>query len=438
MIWHAKIKEAFIKSCIVAILFIVAYQFYNIDLIREEVEDIAFDIVDKFYIKDNPVDTKSPNIMVFAFDDIYMVNNGLYDEHNNSNYGYLFPRDKIADFILRLDDLVSKISIKNRPKALFIDYDMSFTSMPYGKILSNEDKKLINVLKKARPYKIFLPKTEIYNFIENSPDPQLQNAIKKGQIVFVSVPLLLSEDGVVRRYKREMAFNENNRTKKYLNVNLALWKTIRGDSKKVEIEDRFLEDDIVGNRIWIKGYRSRSIENGCSEERSYWEKLTKYSANCSLSDLIEEDFSNAIIMLGGTHSKNDDKFQILNFIESEKYAGIDLHANTLMTMLYLDGSLKRLPLLESVFIVFIVFFTLSLFIGYLFNRYGIENEEIEFIILLIINSIVLVAISIYLLYKYKVWFNWFVPLILYELVEVYEFFEDLTPGIIEKIKRRML
>jgi len=57
--------------------------------------------------------------------------------------------------------------------------------------------------------------------------------------------------------------------------------------------------------------------------------------------------------------------------------------------------------------------------------------------LLMINSIVLVVISIYFLDKYKLWFNWFVPLILYELVEVYEFFEELTPSIIEKIKRRL-
>lgn len=434
------IKSAIIRTLVVAILYVIAYKFYNIEIVREEVEDIAFDIVDKFYIENKVTDTKSPKVLLFAVDDLYMKAHHLYDEDNESDYGYLFPRDKLAEFIEELDELSEEAEPKNRPRALFVDYDMSFTSLPYGKELSKEDRKLLSVLRHNRNYTIILPKTSRYNFVQYSVDPRIQEAIKRGKILFASVPLLEDEEGVVRRYRSFEKFKDLNESesKEYPNVDILLWQMIRDDKiDPEEVSKHFLEDDIVGNRILIKAYDEPIVQEGCSIQKSRWSKLERYSANCSLFDLVEEDFAGAVIMLGGAHRHNEDRFKALNVAGSEELSGIDLHANTLMTLLHLNGPLKRLPLVESLFIVSVVFFLLAYGTSILFSMIGLDNEEVEFVVLLAFNSIVLISISIYFLDRYNLWFNWFVPLILYELVEIYDIAKEFTTEMISTLKRRI-
>lgn len=427
------IKSALYKALFVSIVYIVAYMFYNTNFIREHIEDIAFDVVSKFSIKTTAVKTDSSKVMLFAIDDIYMKEHQLYNEENRSNFGYLFPRDHIAEFIENLDDLTMEIESKNLPKALFIDYDMSFTTMPYGKELSKEDKKLLKVLKRKRAYTIFLPKTNSYNFIENSKDMEIQKLIQNKKIVFVSVSFLESSDAVVRRYESSKKYKDDNFSKEYEGVWIALWQTLEG--KEIDLnssKELFLKDDIVGNRIMTKSYYSFVLEDGCSMQGSYWQNLTKYSANCSLFDVIEEDYAGSILMLGGTYSQNNDNFDINNILSTDSFSGVDIHANTLMTLLYLDGPLKRLSLWVSLMLVFFTFFFLSLFISWLFLLVKIENKEKEFILLIFINTIIFVSISIYLLNVQHLWFNWFIPWAALGLVE---FFYMIEPWVLKNINK---
>ena len=435
-----RFKSAILRTIVVALLYIVAYKFYNIEIVREEVEDIAFDIVDKFHIESTPTDTKGPKVLLFAVDDLYMKAHGLYDEENESDYGYLFPRDKLADFIEELDEFTEEAEPTNRPRALFVDYDMSFTTLPYGKELSKEDRKLLTVLRRDRSYTIVLPKTSRYNFVQYSDDRRIRDAIKKKKIVFASVPLLEDEEGVVRRYRSIERFKDLNESgeKEYPSVDLLLWQLIR--EKEIDpdkLTKRFLEDDIVGNRILIKSYDDPIVQEGCSFQKSHWLKLERYSANCSLFDIVEEDFAGAVVMLGAVHRHNEDRFKALDVAGSEELSGIDLHANTLMTLLYLNGPLGRLGLWQSLLIVSVVFFVLAYGTSVLFSSLGIENEETEFVVLLALNSIILIAVSIYFLDKEKLWFNWFVPLILYEIVEIYDIAKEFVGEIISKMKRRI-
>jgi hypothetical protein len=429
-------KASALKASFVTLLFLVVYLFYNSELIREHVEDIAFDTINKYFIKTEHTDTKTPQVMIFAIDDLYMKEQHLYDEYNQSNYGYLFPRDKIADFIERVDELCSNIERKNLPKALFIDYDMSFTSLPYGKKLSKEDKKLLDLLKRERPYKILLPKTRRYNFVEQSDDPDIQNAIKRGDIIFVSVAFLKSRDGSTRRYNGYRYLREDDKIKKYISVDIGLWQLINYGAIDINSSDeRFKKDDIIANRIWFKSYSERIVDDGCSMQKSYWEKLSKYSANCSLFDIVEEDFAGSVLMLGGTHRYNGDSFSVLNVHESETLSGIDMHANALMTMLYLGKGMQRLSLGKSLAIVFFSFFIISLSISVIFSILRFHNEEFEFMTQLLLNTIALISISAYLIHKYNLWFNWFIPLILFELVEIYDYVENFIPLITKFISR---
>lgn len=433
---YTQIKHAFWKAFIASTLFIITYMFYNTEFIRGNIEDMAFDIVNKFSIKTKPIKTNSPHILLFGIDDLYMKEHRLYDEHNKSNYGYLFPRDQIATFIESLDELSLEIESKNLPKALFIDYDMSFTTMPYGQELSSEDTKLLEVLKKPRPYSIMLPKTSFYNFIEKSTDKDIQKAIEEQRIIFVSVSILLGSDDIVRRYQSYKHFSKGDESKEYINIGVALWEMIRG--KNIDLnsgKNPFYKDDIIGNRIWIKAYSNFELEDNCSVQRSYWQKLTKYSANCSLFDIVEEDFSDSVLMLGGTYTQNDDNFNVLNILNTESFTGIDLHANVLMTMLHLDGSMHRLNLWYSLLIVFFSFFIFSLLITKIFSLLNISKKKIEFMALLVLNTIVLISLSIYLLNEYNLWFNWFIPLIVSEFVELLDNIKNTFQKIIIKVRK---
>ena len=184
--------------------------------------------------------------MIFAIDDLYMTEHKLYNEENKSNFGYLFPRGHLSKFIENVDELTTEMESKNLPKALFVDYDMSFTTMPYGKELSKEDKKLLQVLRRQRDYTILLPKTNSYNFIENSEDIEIQKAIYEKKIIFVSVSFLESKDGVVRRYQSYKQYNEEHTSREYVGVWIALWQMLHG--KEIDLnksKQLFAKDDII-------------------------------------------------------------------------------------------------------------------------------------------------------------------------------------------------
>jgi len=414
------IRSAFWKAIVACLLFTLSYFFYNIELIRANIEDIAFDVTNKITINNHPEDTKQAHVMLFAFDDAYMQSNKLFDSNNNRNYGYLFPRGRIVEFIENIDELVSEIEAKNQPKALFIDYDMSFTSMPFGKTLSQDDIKLLDVLTKSRPYKILLAKTSDYNFIETSTNIEIQTAIEEKRIKFVSVPLLLSGDNVIRRYQSHKIFNQS----EYISAEIALWQILNNKNK---LSEQFQKEDTIGNRIWMKAYESQEADENCITDRSYWKKLSRYSANCSLFDFAEEDFSGSVMLLGGTYSKNGDKFNvnpasIIN-VSSNRFSGLDIHGNALMTMLHLDGSMQRLSLWLSLFIVFFSFIILSVFTSISFHLFKVKNTSKEFFLMLILNAALLISISVYLLREHQLWFNWFIPLVLVQLIESYKLFE---------------
>jgi len=96
----------------------------------------------------------------------------------------------------------------------------------------------------------------------------------------------------------------------------------------------------------------------------------------------------------------------------------------------------RLSLGMSLLIIFFSFFLLALGVSWLFTNLGLEKKELEFIVLLVVNTIVLISISIYLLKAYGLWFNWFVPLVLIESVEAFNVIKVMVPKVINKLRRR--
>ena len=434
-----QIKSAFVNSIIVTVIFIIAYAFYNIEIVRANIEDIAYDAINKFVIEKKEAKAKAPNIFILAIDDNFMKANKLYDEDNTSNYGYTLPRDKLAQIIKSVDELTSEIEPQNQPKALFLDYDIVFSTMPYGKELSKEDIEFLNTLKKDRNYTIILPKTNKYNFVQTSKDSKIQKLIKQNKIIFASVGLLKSSDNSIRRYPTFQSIKEiNGSTTIYPNVNVLLYFMLTKNKIPTiaEINSTLKANDIIANRIRLKGYKSSLSEGQCTTTQSYWKNLTKLSANCNFFEIDEEDYKNSIIMVGGTHQNNDDSFEVLNVLSAEAMTGVEIHANALLTLLYLNGQTNRLSLPISATLIFVTFFLTSILVSSILSLFKIKKSSVNFIVTLIINTAILIAISIYLLIKHNLWFNWFVPLILFEAVEAIDFIKDYTPKIINKIRKK--
>ena len=110
--------SALIKALAGSLIFLVIYLFANKQIIKLFAEDFSFDMLNKIVLEDDSVKHHAPSVMVFGIDDFYLKNRGLVDENNISNYGYLFPRDKIADFVSKIDSYTHQIPKAKQPQAL--------------------------------------------------------------------------------------------------------------------------------------------------------------------------------------------------------------------------------------------------------------------------------------------------------------------------------
>lgn len=423
-------KKSLLKAVIVTVIFALIHMFYYTEYIRSNVEDIGFDMTNKMMNESSEQELTTPNVMLFAFDNLYMKKEKLINEDNQTDYGYMFPRDKIAQFITELDEVCRHIERENLPKALFIDYDFSFTSQPYGKRVSKEDEILLEVLSKERPYTIFLAKNRTENFIENSNNKRIQTLIERGKIVFVSVLFLTSNDGSTRRYLSYKKYKNSSGEKNYLNVNIALWQySQKGKIDIVSAEKAFKKSDIIANRFLIKSYKNLYTEDACQIAHSYWRNYVRYSASCSMNGIVEENFSNALIMLGGTFNENNDRFNIED--GKENLTGIELHANVLMTLFSLNGEqIQPLNFWISILLIFLIYliidFVVSIFLVSREIRYDkvkvigfivkerLDNNTLHFFIVFIVIASIMFLLSIYLLLSKHIWFNWFVPSMVYQ------------------------
>lgn len=133
------LTSSLFRTSIVTLLFALSYIFYNLELVRGNVEDTAFDAIDKFVIAKKEQNLTSPKVMLFAIDDTYLKTNKLLDEDNETNYGFYLPNDKIAEFIDNLDEFVEEVEPSNMPKVLFIDFDFkSLFKMRFSKLLGTK------------------------------------------------------------------------------------------------------------------------------------------------------------------------------------------------------------------------------------------------------------------------------------------------------------
>ncbi|NPA60034.1 MAG: CHASE2 domain-containing protein [Epsilonproteobacteria bacterium] len=409
---NISLKKAIIKSSIIssliAAMYIVVYFMPNVEIIRVQFEDFGFDLLNKYTISSKKQTVDDMRVYIIKVDDHYLFSKGLIDSKKRANYGYVFPRSNIADFIERVD------SLKFHPKVLFIDYDVSFGSDQNGS-LSKDDNLLLDILKHKRDYKIIFPKTEYTNFIEK----RLSN---NPNILFASTKYTRDRDFYTRRYKLYETFDG----KRYYNVAVLLWfisKDIELNEKNIVKYfskpklDNFFDEyknqqvkakDIVGYRILLK-------------ERGSW--LNLYERSAAINDNKLLSIANSIVLYGATNSITNDKKDINSLPDTSEIFGVEFIANSLMSIAYFDGRIKKLYPIYSIFIAWFIFLLIDVVIQLIFYKFNINSFSIQYFITTVLVSIILYMISYILLYYYSLWFNYIVPFIMYQLYEFFSFIE---------------
>jgi len=435
-------KEALFKSSVAVLLYALLVICNNIEIIRDQAEDIAFDFLNYTYLDTKEEYIKGvPNIQLFKVDEMYLKINNLMDKDGETTFGYFTPRDKLAEMINRLD----KLEEDKQPKILFLDYDFSFTSTPYGKVdnLSNEDQVFIDTLKQKRKYVIILPKTAKYNFIENSKDIEIQKLIKNEKLIFASVRFSKNKDKYFRRYYSSDTYD----SKVYPNISLIIYTLLNNknlDELKYNEKDKIKEDkkDIVKNKIIIKQYKeieSTPLRRGgkdyqATKETSYWTNVLTSKSVVYLRDKnTTNKLKDSIVFIGSTYKNSGDYFYINNSFAISELSGIEMHLNTLMSIFYFDNDLKPLNLVLGLILIFVLFFIVEIILEALFDKFNIISRDLEFVILLVIMTIIMYSLSLYLIQYYNIWFNWFVPVLLFQSYEVIELIKRY---IVSKIQQK--
>jgi CHASE2 domain-containing sensor protein len=436
---NKKYLTALIKSLFGVGLFYLLYLTSNIVIVKEYVEDPAFDRVVNRFSSTQQVLKNAPNVMLFGVDEYYLKNHDMINELNQTTYGYTFPNDRVAHFIQRLDKFVEKHK-EQTPKALFIDYDYSFPTTVGGKELTKEDKIFLEVLKKPHAYSIVLPKSRQENFIESSSDTTIQKLIAKKKIIFSTVEVAQSKDAITRRFIAYKTY-KNAKTEEdwnYSSVSLSLWRMFGNDAN-------FTEQSVVHNRFIVKDYASSQIlidEQNSSKsylrQKSYWDGFYYYSADHSFENLDYDMFKDAIILLGST-TKNikRDSFKV---VTGKKLRGIELQANMIMTHFYLNGGLKTFDIWKSSLLIFVVFYLLFLFGNQFINRIlpnwvkirlvPLIKEPLSFLLIMV----VMFLLSWGIFYFYQEWFNWGVAGVLFKGIELWKKIKEYSMKFLKYLK----
>lgn len=385
----------------------------KIEIIRQYT-DYSFDLVNVLLYQ-YPVKTSSSKILIAMYDNNFLKHNKLVNQYNEPNYGYLFPRKYIISFINTLDKIEKKDNIY--PKALFIDFDLSFPSLP-DKTLSLDDKKLIEVLSHDRNYIIFIPKNNAFNFIEKSKNSEIQKLIKKRKIRFVSVDFLLNNDSTAKRY---ILFSKIG-NKLYENIITSLYKIDTNQTFKITNNKSYFTN------ILFKGYKN--------SYQSYWENIYKISVEKFFSR-FRKDINNSFIFLGTSYSFNNDKYNIFPF-STIQFNGIEILANAYETLYYFNQI--KLFNIVNCSLAFILFVLMIL----LYKRVTKDCWEniLKYIVLFI-----LFFISIFVLMFFRNWIDYLLIIISFGIGYIlyylcYYFFKIcmrpmvLKKNVLKKIKYR--
>lgn len=475
--WITYLKQSAIEALAAMLLFWVIYAGHQIEIVRSLAGDTAFVTLNSFFSGQSLDDENHTKIQVYMIDHTYFENENMLDEYNNTNYGDSFPRSKLAAFIRTVDTLETENQpISLFVDYMMTDGTASFDMKESILHISKDDMVFLNQLAVDRNYSVLLPKTEMKNFVEqyveesNSTVAQkIKAQIEHGTIVFVGVDTLKS-DGHDYRYNPMNIYV--NKDKIYYNVALVNWQL----SKNQEINESqiaALYDPKVftdATKVLKEGeaiFRSNIINMDTvgstntlypNDKTSKWENLSFSSAK-----RLDENVSlhNSLVMIGVNFANRDKHKNNLDEIVS----GVQSLADATKTVLFLDGKLEHINLWLGFIIVFVIFFMVTMFSRFILPNIPRKGKVVaEFIVMLGLLSIadvivyskfgiglfvfftilgivgmfsyyyylnapiwfnvafellllvgIMLYVSSYILLEYKLWFNWFIPVLIFYL-----------------------
>ena len=477
--WFKYIKQSAIEALFAVLLFFLLYTMYNIEKVRSLAGDSSFSLLDSIVFSN--IDTIDGNqttgtpIRVYNIDEKYFREKGLIDEYNDTNYGNLFPRSKLAEFVKHMDNLPEN----KQPRSFFINYSFVDGSASYDiddtiQHISYDDKIFLKQLAQERKYIILLPKNQKKQFVQIYAKKAkihiakiIANKIKEGKIIFVGTDFLKS-DHKIYRYNPMISYDKN---ETIYNIALVQWQLAHNkEINKTEIENEFnttifLNKDMVTHKgravlksnILYKNLKHQTLDSD-KYIHSYWDNLQYASAIEMLKDSTA--YTNETMVMLGEDFRDRDKYDTSTDANTPS---IRIHANATKTVLFLDGRLKRINPFIGFLIVFIVFFSITLLSRVILPKIPEKVKiYVEFFILLLIVAFVsggvyvvygiwimllllilfglilgavyyygwapklfdfffelvlltgfMLFMSSYILTEWKLWFNWFIPVIVY-------------------------
>ncbi len=415
-------KNILFKSILACVAYLFIYHFANIDFIKENSEDFAFDTTlevtrnIELVTGMNLFATKDPKpLLLLIVDDEYLKSAGIPDDG-----GYLFPRAELAKILKSIQKRNS--SLQKPIKSVFIDYDLTHTSEPYGKVLNGQDRELIKTISMIDEFNIGIIQGQSVNFIAQN--------LQKENLISVSAHMHISDDYNTRRWKPYLSFESDEKKSYYPAFSFVAWlladekctpKSIREATPK---DDSFLvcgyeldEFDTVSSRIINKPTHQDPITGG---KALNWDNTHLFSATFALEDIAPELLEGATIFIGADYKKSSDIFHTPNFYASlSDIAGLYVHTNVFKTLEWSGGSLKKMNIYYSLVLTLVMFVIFS----YFEDRF-LANDRINYLVSFVgfalIMLVIMFVLSLFLLLYFKVWYNWVIPMVLIQILEVIE------------------
>lgn len=367
--------------------------------IIREIDDNAFSLMSIYIDIEKEFKEK---IYIYKVDNEFLKQESLMDDFNrtNSDYREFIPRRYITDFIDKLD--------KRTPKLLFIDYTLDSPRISLDKLPFDEDKlkraikeeeDFIEILnKKGRTYPIYLVHNENYNYLEKS--------ITSKNIKFVST-IHIKECSALRRY--EPYIQRTN----HLGVE-DLYYYAPFEFLGINNSTIIKENKIVNNRFIYQKIKE-----------VYIPKIKSFSFSVDVKYLPLEKINNSMVFIGESHSDSLDKHNILNI--EKKVDGIDIIANNVMSIAYLNSQLKLVPFWTSLFLIFcialiarilsiLVANKIVLFIKNILDVGHKLSLLISVFIFIFFLSFINILVSWILLVYGKVWFSYSISYVILKII----------------------
>ncbi len=291
-----RIRRALYKSLFGVVLVLVVYWLYPFEIIRSQIEDLAFERFNQSHLNQTEKATNSPMVIILSIDDGYLKRNRL------EKYGYLFPRDHLARIINGVDKRQKKLQqTGDGIGGLLLDYDLEYSTLPYGQALSTQDEEFIRTLDHPRTYPLLIPKL-------GGPSRLAKEGVASHSRL-VSVNLLRDKDGAARRW--QPYFEQEGRT--YLYGPLWLWLRHQQPECMNTLEQplphpsatslvvcgrTFIAQDLIQYRIIYRDWKAYDVNTPWRE--NYWERLISVSAD-QLDSLTDETLRSAFLLVGADH-----------------------------------------------------------------------------------------------------------------------------------------